>query len=113
MAKFLSATLAGLVLLGLGTTPALAGKAPKGDKARDPEAKFKKLDANDDGSLTLVELNRKGKKDADEVKAKFAKLDKDSDQKVTLAELKARGKKGDGKPKKKPSPKAAEPKAGA
>ena len=100
MTRFLTASLAGLILLGLGAAPAQAGKGDKGDKKRDPEAIFKKLDANADGHLTLAELNRKGKKDPETIKAKFAKLDKNSDEQVTLAELKARGKKkADGKSK--------------
>ena len=84
----------GIFVLGMGVAPALAAKPGK----KDPAQTFKKLDANNDGSLTVQEMKGKGKKDAAKVEKRFKKLDKDSDGKVTLAEIKAGGKK---KPRKK------------
>lgn len=79
-----------LVAVSCGAASTFAADKPKAD----PEAAFKKMDANSDGSLTEAEFV--GKKDGDKAaKAKelFAKLDKDKDGKVTLEEFKARGKK--------------------
>jgi Ca2+-binding EF-hand superfamily protein len=91
MRKFFALLTLAAVALGAASSYA----ADKADKPKaDPEAAFKKLDANSDGSLTEAELV--GKKDGDKAtKAKelFAKLDKDKDGKVTLEEFKARGKK--------------------
>lgn len=75
---------------GLVSSPALAGPG-KGQK--DPEAVFKKRDANNDGKLTLDEFKGKGKQDAAKIEKRFAKLDKNGDKAVTLAEFKAAGKK--------------------
>ena len=90
MTKFVTAVLAGVFLLGLGVGSA---SAAKGDKKKDPAQAFKKLDANNDGSLTLQEMKGKGKKDASKVEKRFKKMDKDSDGKLSLAELTDRGKK--------------------
>ena len=65
-----------------------AGEKPK----RDPEASFKKMDANADGSLSLEEFTGK-KKDATKAETQFKKRDKDGDGKLSLDELKAPGKK--------------------
>lgn len=85
MAKFSATGMLGIFVLGLGLSPALAGKA---DKKRDPAQVFSKLDANSDKSLTLDEMKGKGKKDASKVEKKFKKLDTNRDGKVSLEEFK-------------------------
>src|SRR3954454_17278003 len=90
MLKVLKASLLGVFVLGMGLSPALAGK---GEKKKDPATAFKKLDANGDGSLSLQEMKGKGKKDAAKVEKRFKKLDANSDSKVSLDELKTGGKK--------------------
>jgi Ca2+-binding EF-hand superfamily protein len=79
------------VLFGAASTYAADAK----DKPKaDPEAAFKKMDANSDGSLTEAEVvGKKTGEMADKAKALFARLDKDKDGKLTLEEFKARGKK--------------------
>jgi hypothetical protein len=89
MTKFLTAGLLGMLVLGMGLSPALAGK---GQKKRDPAQVFQKLDANGDKTLTLEELKGKGKKDAAKVEKNFKRMDRNSDGKVSLEELKGKGK---------------------
>jgi Ca2+-binding EF-hand superfamily protein len=77
------------VAVMFGVTVAQAADKPKAD----PEAAFKKLDANGDGSVSEAELV--GKKEgemATKAKEMFAKLDKDKDGKLTLEEFKTRRK---------------------
>ena len=81
------------VLLGFfGTT--LSGNAAdeKKKKKGDPEAVFKKMDKDKDGSVSEEEFvgKREGEK-ADKAKTQFKKLDKNSDGKLSLDEFKARG----------------------
>ena len=71
--------------------PAPAAAADEKPK-RDPEAAFKKMDANTDGFLSLEEFTGK-KKDATKAETQFKKRDKDGDGKLSLDELKAPGKK--------------------
>lgn len=75
---------------------------PDKPKHPTPEAMFKKLDANSDGSLTLEEFKASPKAQKDPAKAeeKYKKMDKNSDGSVTLEEFKAAVGKG-GKDKKK------------
>jgi Ca2+-binding EF-hand superfamily protein len=77
------------VVFGLSTTTYAADAAEK--PKRDPEAAFKALDKDSNGSLTEAEFlgKREGDK-ATAAKELFAKLDKDKDSKVTLEEFKAR-----------------------
>ena len=70
-------------------------KKPEGDKPKakaDPEASFKKKDANSDGKVSKEEF-LKGQKDAAKSETQFTKKDKDSDGNLTLEEYKATGKK--------------------
>lgn len=65
--------------------------ADKADKKKpDPEAQFKKLDANSDGKLSLDELKGKAEgKKAEAAEKRFKALDKDNDGSVSLDEYKA------------------------
>jgi Ca2+-binding EF-hand superfamily protein len=91
MATIAKAALFGVLVLGIGIAPALAGAGKAA--AKTPEQRFAKLDTNGDGALTLQELKGKGKKDAAKVEKRFKKLDRNGDGKVSLEELKAKGKK--------------------
>ena len=63
----------------------------KGEKAKqDPEAFFKKKDANSDGKVSKEEY-LKGSKDAAKSETRFTSLDKDKDGNLTLEEFKAGG----------------------
>jgi Ca2+-binding EF-hand superfamily protein len=88
MRKFFA--LVPLVAVAFGGASTFAADKPK----PDPEAAFKKMDKDSDGSLTEAELV--GKKEgemADKAKKLFAKLDANKDGKLSLEEFKARGKK--------------------
>ena len=80
-------------------------KAPKEKKTPDPEKTFKKLDTDNNGSLSLEEYKTSpmGTKAGDKAEPKFKKLDADGNGSVNLDEFKAGstgGKaKGEGKPK--------------
>ena len=89
MKKLLAATLVGTILVGLGGvwSPADAQGQGKTQKT-NPEAAFRKRDANGDGVLTLAEFQ--GKKGNAKAQARFQRLDRDNDGKVTLAEFTAR-----------------------
>ena len=81
--------LAAMSTFSFAAEPAAAGAdKPK----RDPEAAFKKMDANADNSLTLEEFTA-NKKDAAKAEAAFGKRDKDGDGKLTLEEFKGGQKK--------------------
>ncbi len=69
-------------------------KPKKGEgKKPDPEAMFKKLDSNSDGSISLDEWKAgpAGKKDAAKAEEIFKKKDKDGDGKLTKEEAAAHG----------------------
>ena len=93
MTKRISASLAVVLLFGLVVAPAWAAKGSKGSKNRSPEQRFSKLDANGDGTLSLGEMQGKGKKPAAKVEKRFKKMDRNSDGKVSLEEIKSGGKK--------------------
>jgi len=63
---------------------------PKKKGGGDPEAAFKKLDKDGDGSLSLEEF-KAGAKDPAKAEEQFKKLDKDGNGKLSLEEFKARG----------------------
>jgi len=91
MRKLLSLLALTAVMFG---SMSLAAAADQKDQNRDPEAVFKRLDADKDGFLSEKEFLAKREGDAaTKAKEVFARLDKDKDGKVTLEEFKARGKK--------------------
>ena len=66
-------------------------KKPAGDKPKqDPEAMFKKKDANSDGKVSKEEY-LKGSKDAAKSETQFAAKDKDKDGNLTMEEFTAKG----------------------
>ena len=68
--------------------------AAENDAAQEGEAKFKAMDTNGDGSLTVQEyIGAKQGDEATAARAEFARLDKDRDQKLTMEECKAGEKK--------------------
>ena len=86
-------TFAAVVLAGTFAFAEEAKPEAKGDKPkRDPEAVFKKLDANSDSAVSLEEF-KTGKKDAAKAEENFKKRDKDGDGKLSLEEFKGPGKK--------------------
>jgi Ca2+-binding EF-hand superfamily protein len=110
MIRFLSALAVAGVLLAAGGVRADDEAKPK-KKKLDPEMLFKKLDANDDGSLSLEEFKKfgemgKGKlaEHPELLEKMFKKLDANNDGKVSLEEFKKIGelrkkkKDGDSKP---------------
>ncbi|HEY5311820.1 MAG TPA: EF-hand domain-containing protein [Pirellulales bacterium] len=84
------------LVLGLFAAIAIIGFAAPAVAAeqKSPEERFKKMDANGDGKLSVDEfVGKKTGENADKAKARFAKLDKDSDGSLTLAEFEAGQKK--------------------
>jgi Ca2+-binding EF-hand superfamily protein len=79
-----------LILSALLFSVSFATAADKGDKA-DPEAIFKKLDTNNDGSVTKEEYlaTKKAQKDTDKAGKHFEKLDANKDGKLSKEELAA------------------------
>ena len=71
--------------------PAFAADPPKGDKPRDLDAAFKRLDADADSKLTFEEF--KGKRDEAKARKAFDRKDADKDGSLTLEEFKATRKK--------------------
>jgi Ca2+-binding EF-hand superfamily protein len=87
-----------LALTSMQTFAADAGNAKKGEGKRDPEAMFKRLDTNNDGSISKEEWDASpmAKKDADKAAKSFTARDKDKDGKITKEEFTA-APKGKGK----------------
>lgn len=85
-----------LTLAALFLSASLATAADKPDKG-DPEAMFKKLDANNDASVTKEEYlaSKKAQKDTDKAAKHFGKLDANGDGKLTKEEFAAGNKKGE------------------
>ncbi|GAA3597783.1 EF-hand domain-containing protein [Flavivirga amylovorans] len=70
-----------VMALTLGLFTSLSAFAQKGNST--PEKIFKKLDANKDEYLTMVELEGKG------ISKQFKKIDTDEDEQISLEEFKA------------------------
>jgi Ca2+-binding EF-hand superfamily protein len=66
-------------------------KPAEGKKKRDPEAQFKRLDADADGAVSKEEWNasRPAKKDPERAAKAFTAKDKDGDGKLTKEEFAA------------------------
>jgi hypothetical protein len=83
------------VLAALSATAMIATAAdeakPEGKKP-NPEARFKKLDADNDNAVTLEEFKAKAK-DPAKAETAFGKRDKNGDGKLSLEEFSAGGKK--------------------
>lgn len=91
MRKLFTLLTVAAVALGVAA-PSFAAKDEK--KKPDPEAAFKKMDKDGDGSLTEAELvGKKTGEMADKAKAMFARKDKNKDGKLSLDEFKAGPKK--------------------
>jgi hypothetical protein len=92
--------------------PAKPGEPGKPGKPKHgPEQAFKKLDANNDSSLSLEEFKAGpiGKKDPAKAEQVFKRKDKDADGKMTLEEFKASGPKPPKGPKGPKGPKEDAP----
>ena len=87
-----------LTALILATSVGFAaeGDKGKGKGKRDPEAMFKSLDKDSDGSISKDEWSAApfAKKDADRAAKGFAAKDKDSDGKLSKEEFMAPGRRG-------------------
>jgi Ca2+-binding EF-hand superfamily protein len=79
-----------LILAALHLSASFATAADKSAKA-DPEAIFKKLDTNNDGSVTKEEYmaSKKAQKDTDKAGKHFDKLDANKDGKLSKEEMSA------------------------
>lgn len=77
-----------LALAVLGGFACAADQKPAGDKPkRSPEEAFKRMDTNNDNSLSLDEFKAK-KKDPAKAEEMFKKRDKNGDGQLTLDEMK-------------------------
>ncbi len=74
-----------------GPGPGPGGPGGPGGGRPNPEEIFKKLDTNNDGSLSLDEFKAgpRAQKEPDKAEAAFKKMDKDNDGKLTLEEFKS------------------------
>jgi Ca2+-binding EF-hand superfamily protein len=88
-----------LMLSALLLSASFATAADKSDKA-NPEAIFKKLDANNDGSVTKEEYlaSKKAQKDTNKAGKRFDKLDANKDGKLSKEEMSAGEKKKEDAP---------------
>jgi Ca2+-binding EF-hand superfamily protein len=97
---FLSLTALFTAVSFVTAAPDAKPEGEKKDKPKmDPEAMYKKLDADSNGSVSLDEFKAHGigKKDPAKAEEIFKKKDKDADGKLSLDEFKAGGgKKPDG-----------------
>ena len=88
-----------LAVLTVTVSFATAADADKKEakKGATPEERFKKLDTNGDGSISLDEMKASpaGQKDAAKAEAAFKAKDKDNDGKLSAEEFNAGGKKKD------------------
>ena len=85
-----------LIALAATVNAAEGDKKPEGGKKKaDPEAAFKKLDSNSDGSISKEEwaASPQAKKDAAKADKMFAGKDKDKDGKISKEEFTAAPKK--------------------
>ena len=84
-----------LAALAVTVNAAEGDKKPEGKKKGDPEAAFKKLDSNSDGSISKEEwaASPQAKKDAAKADKMFAGKDKDKDGKISKEEFTAAPKK--------------------
>lgn len=83
-----------LAVLAIASGFAFAQDSPKKErKQRDPEAVFKKLDTDGNGSLSLDEFKASpmGKRNEERATKIFGKMDADSNGSVSLDEFKAHG----------------------
>jgi Ca2+-binding EF-hand superfamily protein len=89
--KVITTLLAVLALASFTTVNA----QEKGKKKGDPEAAFKKMDTNGDGSVSKEEFmaSPMAKKDAAKAEKAFGAKDKDKDGKLSKEEFMAQGKK--------------------
>lgn len=85
-----------LGVLAVATSLSFAQEPPKkpggpGGQRATPEERFKKLDTNSDGALSLEEWKASpmAQRDATKAEAAYKKVDADGDGKVTLEEFKA------------------------
>lgn len=88
--------------------PKKPGEGKPGEGKRNPEEIFKKLDTNNDGSISKEEFlaGPRAKQDPAKAEERFKALDKNSDGKISLEEFKAAGPPGGRKPGEgKPEPK--------
>lgn len=87
-----------LTVLALGAALATAAEKPakRERKKGDPEAMFKKLDADSNGAVSLEEFkgSPRAKKDPAKADEAFKKRDTNNDGSLSLDELKAQRSKG-------------------
>lgn len=84
------------LIIATSVSFAAEGEKGKGEGKRDPEAMFKRLDANSDGSISKAEWDESpfAKKDAERAAKGFTMKDKDADGKLSKEEFTAAGPKG-------------------
>jgi hypothetical protein len=84
-----------LGILAIATSLGFGQDAPKkpGRKAPEPEKIFKKLDADNNGSINLEEFKASPRAQKDPAKAEeiFKKIDSDKNEAISLEEFKAHG----------------------
>jgi Skp family chaperone for outer membrane proteins len=116
MKKLITILAALAVTVSFATAADAAKKEAKKAGAGNPEERFKKLDTNGDGFISLDEIKAspQGQKDAAKAETAFKAKDKDGDGKLSPEEFAAGGGKKGGdaaKPGDAKKPEAAAPKA--